>query len=503
MRVLAAQRFISVSFRAVAALVLLQLVLPVSSRIGGQHATAAVTSAGQPWLVPLRREAVPVVRNQRVVSYRSAYSGTVSIGSPKQDFSVVFDTGSGHVILPSTECQSETCEAHRRYNISKSEHAVAINADGSPVPEDELCDQATIGFGTGTVTGEFVRERVCLGGGAMKEELCHEVSVVVAVEMSEKPFKSFAFDGVFGLGLGGLALSKDFSFFDHVAASGPKRSARFGVFLGGPEDPEASELALGGHNTARLLTPLAWAPVHEPERGHWQVTIRAVRVGGEELSVCRKRGCRGIVDTGTSHLGVPTDQLKRMSKLLTAAVPASDRCRDAAAPSMEFELEGGVRLSLDPEDYMRPRLAADAETLALPDAGSDSAPLSVDGGPGRDTSSRPTCEPKLMPVNVKQSGTGPHVFILGEPVLSRFYSVYDWDKQRVGFGLAATARGVERLQAAGGMDSAAVGLLAGGAAEPEPVQEQEEVILLQVTMKLNVRRGRKAPQEPGARVRVL
>merc|ERR1719217_111472 len=176
----------------------------------------------EPYLVQLRRESVPVRRKGEIVSHKTSYSGIVSIGvgeQTPQEFRVVFDTGSGHVVFPSSECRSEACLLHRRYDVKESPSATPINADGTEIPEGELGDQVKIGFGTGSVTGEFARDTVCLGsasaGGAQwRDRICGEVNVVMAVEMSTTPFKNFKFDGIMGLGLHSLALSPEFSFFN-------------------------------------------------------------------------------------------------------------------------------------------------------------------------------------------------------------------------------------------------------------------------------------------------
>merc|ERR1719197_1176196 len=49
------------------------------------------------------------------------------------------------------------------------------------------------------------------------------------------------------------------------------------------------------------------------------------------------------------------------------------------------------------------------------------------------------CQPRVMPVNMKKP-LGPNLFILGEPVLHRYYTVYDWHSKQVGFGLANSRR---------------------------------------------------------------
>ena len=116
-----------------------------------------------------------------------------------------------------------------------------INADGFPVPDDELCDEVDISFGTGQVTGQFVRDTVCVGSRPQVDgevqpttqhrQLCLEMNMVMAIKMSAQPFQSFNFDGIMGLGLKNLAISDDFSYFDRVAESGKATSAHFGVFF--------------------------------------------------------------------------------------------------------------------------------------------------------------------------------------------------------------------------------------------------------------------------------
>jgi len=354
------------SFAAVALLALGYL--PRHALAEAPAPAAPGRAAGSPYLVPLRRESVPIRRRGKVVSFKTSYSGNISVGRPAQEFRVVFDTGSGHLVLPAAECLSPSCLAHRRYNVSRSQTAVPINGDGSIVEPGALCDQVTIGFGTGEVTGEFVRERVCLGSEAWPDEAasinglvsapCVDMHVVTAVEMSTQPFRSFAFDGILGLALSGLALSERFSYLEVVASQqgGPLRDprpAQFAAFLTEGDDGEASEIAFGGHNPTRALEPLSWAPVALPGLGYWQVQILSVRIGGVALDVCQDGSCRGVIDTGSSHLGVPATHEAQVAALLTRpAGSAGEDCRFASAPEVEIEIPGR-NLTLGPENYMR------------------------------------------------------------------------------------------------------------------------------------------------------
>jgi hypothetical protein len=67
---------------------------------------------------------------------------------------------------------------------------------------------------------------------------------------------------------------------------------------------------------------------------------------------------------------------------------------------------------------------------------------------------------------------GPNLFILGEPVLQRYYTVYDWAERKIGFGLAANSHNAKALVANDGIDE----------------HEEDVHSFLQVTVTVAVRR---------------
>jgi len=422
---------------------------------GAEVNDSALESGGGPFLIPLRREQVPIRRQGKVVTYKTSYSGVIHLGVPAQEFRVVFDTGSGHVVVPAAGCQSEACLVHKSYNLLESETAVPIKSDGTALGPDEMADEVTIGFGTGEVKGQFAKDHVCLGPVTNMSHIrrgCLETHIVMAVEMSTNPFKSFVFDGILGLGLPMLSLTDEFSFFHLLANSKQVASAQFGVFLTEGEDGEESEIAIGGYNQLRSLSELAWSSVVLPDLGHWQVKILAVRINGELLDICKDGSCRGVVDTGTSHIGVPIKQEAALADMLTSDAGDLLDCRLAEGPNLEFELES-TTLTLHAENYMRRLPLREGVNVG-------SAVVSVDSNqsavnpiiPHTTLEENATdvirhCSPRLMPVNMPEP-LGPNLWILGEPVLHRYYTVYDWDNLKVGFSLANSRRntmGSEKL----------------------------------------------------------
>lgn len=443
------------------------------------------------YVVKLERQRVPVRWNEddenSPVHYKSTYFGTVSIGQPPQEFSVVFDTGSGHVIVPSTICQSEACLKHKRFDFTKSTTSRDVDYDGADVTPDQARDQITVAFGTGEVTGLFVEDEVCIGPArsiASDQEKenesdyslnktritsspseaedpthgCARVRVVAATEMTADPFISFAFDGVVGLGLEGLALTPEFNLFSRMTSSldsdasngNLKMMQAFGVFLAGHEDGESSEITFGGYSAHRLKDKEAgfsWSPVAEPQLGYWQVPIKAIRVGNQSVDFCDDGLCRAVVDTGTSLLAVPQSLDRTLTHLLTVteaprhgsqAKPENfqdddeQECVGATGPVLKFDM-GGFELSLGVEDYARRAPIVTEENT------SEAPQQEIFPGfpmPSPEKKQEVGCRPLLMPVDFPPP-LGPKLFIFGEPLLRRYYTLYDWSKKRVGFAMAA------------------------------------------------------------------
>lgn len=388
--------------------------------------------------IQLHKQYVPVLKDEKVVAYKTSYFGHLHIGSPQpQEFTVVFDTGSGHLILPSTSCQSETCLKHRRYNRTLSSSAVDVEADGSLIHSGASeRDQANITFGTGAVVGEFVRETVCLGASPGPTENvsgvesladgCVNMRVVVASEMTAEPFGHFDFDGVLGLGLSALTFSPPFNLFGQMAHQHPAMQPQFAVFLAAREGA-ASEISFGGHDPRRASSELQWARVANEDLGYWQVKIRGVRIGDQEFEDCADGGCRAILDTGTSLLGVPRIMTRNLHRKLARRVPdalspppgeglGGIDCRSLPGLDIHFDLGEGTIVTLKPEDYSRP------------------APFNM-SVPGNESESKLVCRSLLLPVNMAPPMSS-RTFIWGEPVLRRYYTVYDIAGPQIGFSVA-------------------------------------------------------------------
>lgn len=462
------------------------------------HATKNAVEHG-PFSVTLRRQVIPLHSEDGVVHHKSAYYGEIAVGTPPQPFEVVFDTGSGHLVLPSIMCRSATCLSHRRYRRRASLVAKDIDVDGTPVLPSQARDQITVSYGTGEITGIFVQDKVCLGpvvkaaapstatshgrlaggsaagasllqldrsrlqsasqvvededdDGSAQNHGCVDLRLVSATDMTEDPFSSFRFDGVLGLGLPSLSQTSEFNFLE--ASSGakswtslvPDGERMFGVFLAKSME-EDSEITFGGWKSDHMVngSELAFCNVQDSQEGYWQLEVFGIKANGQALDFCAE-GCRAVVDTGSSLLGVPSDLGDQLVDLLRH--PAVEGvCGNVKLPQLEIDL-GNFTVFLDPSDYARLEFL-DEDTEAADAEGGDAefpveqesavAALEVSSnatGVGEPEPEPPNCVPMVMHIDLPPP-LHPRTLILGEPVLQRYYTVFDAGvSPRVGFAPA-------------------------------------------------------------------
>jgi hypothetical protein len=318
------------------------------------------------------------------VIHKTAYWGTVKMGTPAQEFKVIFDTGSGNLILPAKSCEMPGCKPHKKYDPSSSHTAaMVVNEKGEGSTE--------ISFGTGDISGDYYKDQFCIA-----DNLCTEVRFVAATSQSPEPFSETPFDGILGLGFKDLSMGEHFNIVDDLNDAGMMPGNQFAVFL---TDDGASEITFGGYKPENIASDIVWANV--VRESYWQVAVEDITFDGKDTGLC-PGGCQVAVDTGTSMLAGPSDLVDKLSSKLGAKEDCSNM---ASLPNIGFRI-GDRILNLSPDDYM-------------------------DQGEGN-------CDFSLMSLDVPPP-KGP-LFIFGDPFLRRFVTIYDrgsnGGKARVGFAVA-------------------------------------------------------------------
>merc|ERR1719324_792649 len=187
----------------------------------------------------------------------------------------------------------------------------------------ESVDEVTIKFGTGEITGRCLEDQICVG------EICSRGSFVAASDETAHPFAAFAFDGVLGLALPGMAQGSSFSLLERLNSAGALKAPLFSVFLS-DSDMEGSEIVFGEVREQRMATELFWVPVSRPT-GYWQVQIEDVTLNDMKQGICAD--CQVAVDTGTSELAGPSEVIDLLESKLDVA---SDCSNFAELPRLGF-----------------------------------------------------------------------------------------------------------------------------------------------------------------------
>jgi len=341
-----------------------------------------------------RRVVASVVQGQSgkgKAVHKMAYFGDISIGTPPQKFSVVYDTGSGNLLVPGTECSDAACTSHARFAQEKSSTVKELNCDGSKV-NGHSTDELTITFGTGHMTGRCMQDNICIG------DLCSQGNFVSSTEESASPFAAFTFDGVLGLGLDSMAQSPDFSLVSRMSRDELLAEPVFSVFLS-DSNREDSEVTFGQVKKEHMGSELFWVPVTR-STGYWEVQIDDIAMDGKMMELCQD--CHVAVDTGTSQLAGPSDIIGKLQDQLDVKTDCSNY---GELPKLGFVI-GQHILNLDPKDYI-------------------------------DKSGSSSCQVSLMELDVPPP-KGP-LFVFGIPFLQKFFTVYDHAKSRVGFAIAKHA----------------------------------------------------------------
>ncbi|XP_074971474.1 pepsin B-like [Phalacrocorax aristotelis] len=318
----------------------------------------------------------------------SFYFGEISLGTPPQNFLVLFDTGSSNLWVPSTYCQTPACSNHATFNPSAS--STFIN-NGQTY---------TFSYGSGALS-------VVLGYDTLRIQNITVTKQEFGLSSNEptQPFYYASFDGILGMGYPSLAVEGAPTALEGMLQQNQLTQPIFSFYFSRqPTETYGGELILGGIDTWLFRGDIVWAPV--TQELYWQVAINEFAIGQSATGWC-SQGCQAIVDTGTFLLTVPQQYmdsfLQSLGAQLTSYGYAVDCNEVQNMPAITFVISG-AEFPLYPSAYVFEKNGYC--TLGI--------------------------EATYVP-----SQNGQPLWILGDVFLKEYYTVFDMANNRVGFAPSA------------------------------------------------------------------
>ncbi|XP_054266116.1 lysosomal aspartic protease-like [Macrosteles quadrilineatus] len=264
------------------------------------------------------------------------YYGEISIGYPEQTFTVLFDTGSADLWVPSSTCRfwDVGCWFHNKYNSKKS---LTYVSDGRPF---------SIQYLSGSASGILSRENVTLAGVYVTNQTFAEIN---------RPSLQFAlskFDGILGLAFPSVAASNETPVFVNMVHQKEVAKPFFAFYLNKDKTKEdGGELTFGYTNRSHFNEKFTFVPVIKPAK-FWSFYLDGITVNSKDIGI---DNVTAIVDSGTSLIVGPPDQIKAINEAIGATYSLGlyfvDCNKIDTLPNITFTINGRS-FNLTGQDYV-------------------------------------------------------------------------------------------------------------------------------------------------------
>ena len=316
------------------------------------------------------------------------------IGTPPQKINVCFDTGSTLLWVASSDVADEY-HTHNTFNTSASE---TYKLNGTVQP---------LAYGTGYLDGLIGYDSVSIGGFGTSAFKFMTVS-----NFSGFPMKFYRPDGVLGMGFPAKAYDYWPTIMSSFVAEGTLEQNVFSLNLNQDAD---GELLIGGIDTDAYVGDLTYMQCLSNDdpivdyNGLWFVAMDGMRVEDAFISTA---GNYTIIDSATNYVVGPASLVAALAAAVGAVTDACDD--DGNCPSYKLPCNTAgpdIKLSIDGNTWSLSKQNYIIYKPTNPHGMCDFAFIAV---PGYDT-----------------------VWMLGDFFIRQYYTVWDYENKRIGYGAKA------------------------------------------------------------------
>ncbi|CAG8949823.1 hypothetical protein HYFRA_00004148 [Hymenoscyphus fraxineus] len=326
-----------------------------------------------------------------------SYFVQASLGSDGTPVYFLLDTGAGTSWVMGPSCNTDSCRNHNSFGGANSKTFKDLNIPFS------------IHYGSGNVNGTMGEDTIAMAGFKIT------TSLGIASYASDD-FNNFPIDGILGLS---LAKGNTPHFWESLAASKALKANLFGLHINRNADgPNDGVITFGDVDTTRFTGDIKYYPIAGNTESDWALALGNVGIGNSQAGIT---GRVAYIDTGTSFIFGPPEDVKKLHALVPGASSSDGStwtvpCDTKSSASVTF---GTDTYNISPKDWVSPV---------------------VDG----------VCTSNIYGVSVVDEKS----WLIGDTFLKNVYSVFDYDKTRLGF--AAKASGSASASSTGQLTSSSI-----------------------------------------------
>ena len=312
-----------------------------------------------------------------------SYFSAVKFGSSGKTMYVHVDTGAANTWVMGSDCTTPACLAHNTFG----------DADSDTLQITKNLFNAT--YGTGSVNGVVVNDTVALAGFNLP-------LAFGSASNTSSDFLTYPMDGILGLGRSKSNTMGVPTLMEAISNAKILTANLFGVNLQRNRDGSTDgEVNFGAPDTSKYTGALSYISTVADEL-LWEIPVDDASVNGVR---CNFTGKTAILDTGTSFVLMPPGD----AQLLNAQIPQSQQngtmfnvpCSSTLPVQFIFS---GLSYNISAKDYV--------------------------GNPVQGGS---LCHSNIL----GQQAFGVNQWLLGDVFLKNVYTVFDFDKERIGISDAA------------------------------------------------------------------
>ncbi|KAG8895143.1 hypothetical protein FRB99_000737 [Tulasnella sp. 403] len=320
------------------------------------------------------------------------YFGMLSVGTPPQNTTVNFDTGSSDLLVPIETCKN--CSTP----LFVSKNSTTFHSTGQKFTTSYLDGS--------TAKGVVATDVVTVAGLTVQQQGFGAITDVTGV------LQTAGNAALLGLSFPSIAQSKQTPWFINLVNQAALASNLFSFYLDRNGTVAVSELCIGCINTSLFTGPINWYPLDTSATNGtllgWTIACDGLSYNGAVHNV----NLTATIDTGTSLIIVNTAVADAFYAQIPSAKKADPKygaglytipCSDFGTIGTIAFLFGGVPYPLNPVDFNEGPIA---------------------GAPG------------LCLAGIRADDSHPGLIVLGDEFIKNWYSIFDYGNVRMGFAKA-------------------------------------------------------------------